>query len=285
MLKLPRLFYEAWTRFSEDDGWAISSHIALSGLTALFPFLIFVGALVSVLGPVSLADQAAQLVFDAWPDAVAAPIAGEIHNVLNKSHSGLATLSAVLALYFASSGVEAVRVGLNRAYDVKDMRAWYWLRLESIAYVLVGALALVSFSVLVLFFPLMWNTALSIAPQIETLSPVFTLARLGLITLVLLLTLVIAHKYLAAGRRRFRETLPGIALTFALWLAFGEGFGLYLARFSQNYLTTYAGLASVMIALVFLYVLASIFIFGGELNAAILRARNRPREWEDPAGI
>ena len=29
---------------------------------------------------------------------------------------------------------------------------------------------------------------------------------------------------------------------------------------------------SVMIALVFLYMIASIFIFGGELNAAILRA-------------
>jgi len=33
-----------------------------------------------------------------------------------------------------------------------------------------------------------------------------------------------------------------------------------------------AGLASVMIALVFLYTLASIFVFGGELNASICRA-------------
>ena len=31
-----------------------------------------------------------------------------------------------------------------------------------------------------------------------------------------------------------------------------------------------------MIALVFLYLTASIFIFGGELNAAILRARLKP---------
>jgi membrane protein len=36
----------------------------------------------------------------------------------------------------------------------------------------------------------------------------------------------------------------------------------------------YAGLASVMIALVFLYISASIFIFGGELNSAIDKLRN-----------
>jgi len=32
----------------------------------------------------------------------------------------------------------------------------------------------------------------------------------------------------------------------------------------------YAGLASVIIALVFLYFIAAIFVFGGELNAAII---------------
>ena len=58
-----------------------------------------------------------------------------------------------------------------------------------------------------------------------------------------------------------------------LWLIAGELFGDYLARFAYTYVSYYAGLASAMIALVFLYVIASIFILGGELNAAILRWR------------
>ena len=66
---------------------------------------------------------------------------------------------------------------------------------------------------------------------------------------------------------------PGIVVTLALWLLAGELFGDYLARFAYTYVTYYAGLASAMIALVFLYVIATIFIFGGELNAAILRWR------------
>jgi membrane protein len=50
-------------------------------------------------------------------------------------------------------------------------------------------------------------------------------------------------------------------------------FGRYLNNFSYAYVTYYAGLASAMIALVFLYFTAWIFIYGGELNAAIIRER------------
>jgi membrane protein len=58
-----------------------------------------------------------------------------------------------------------------------------------------------------------------------------------------------------------------------LWLISGAVFGRYLATYAFTYVSMYAGLASVMIALVFLYVCACIFIFGGELNAAIVTAR------------
>jgi len=61
----------------------------------------------------------------------------EIHNVLTQARSGLLTISVILAIYFSSSGVEAVRIGLNRAYDVRDSRSWWLLRLESIAYIFV----------------------------------------------------------------------------------------------------------------------------------------------------
>ena len=67
---------------------------------------------------------------------------------------------------------------------------------------------------------------------------------------------------------------PGIVATLVLWLACGFTFGRYLADFSLTYVTYYAGLASAMIALVFLYYSAWIFIFGGELNAAIARVRD-----------
>lgn len=276
-----RIFYRSWTRFSDDDGWAIASHIALSGLTSLFPFLILVGTLAGFIGTPDLAKRATDLLFESWPPQVAGPIAHEVESVLTQPRTGLATLSALLAVYFASSAVDAVRIGLNRAYDVTDARAWWVLRLESVFFVLLGAVALMGFTFLVVLEPIVWAQAVRLLPDLAHLQSLFDTIRLATISLVLLTTLVFAHKYLAAGKRALAEVAPGIALTLILWLGFGEGFGFYLARFSQNYVTTYAGLASVMIALVFLYVLSAIFIFGGEFNSSIVGVARKKNGAQD----
>jgi membrane protein len=196
-------------------------------------------------------------------------------NVLTQTQSGLLTIGVVLSIYFSSSGVEAVRIGLHRAYDIKDSRPWWLLRLESIAYVFLGALSLLTLAFLVILAPLIWAAVLHFAPGLEPLYRLITVGRFAIASLVLLLALVLSHKFLPAGRRSLREIAPGILLTFALWIAAGIAFGSYLAQFARNYVTTYAGLASVMIALVFLYMIASIFIFCGELNASILRAKRK----------
>lgn len=269
------ILYDAATRFVEDDGWAISSYIALTILTSMFPFLIFVTALAAFFGSESLANEAVRIVFQSWPEQVAKPLANEVHNVLTQTRGGLLTIGGLLSIYFSSSGVEALRVGLNRAYDVKETRPWWLLRLESIVYVLVGALALLTLTLAVVLAPLIWDVALRVAPHIEPLDRFVTFSRLGIATLVLLLALIIIHKLLPAGRRNLLEILPGIIFTFVLWVAGGIAFGSYLAEFARNYVTTYAGLASVMIALVFLYMVAAIFIFGGELNAALMTAAER----------
>ena len=59
--------------------------------------------------------------------------------------------------------------------------------------------------------------------------------------------------------------------TLLLWLIAGAAFGRYLADYAFAYTTMYAGLASAMIALVFLYLCATIFIIGAELNSTILK--------------
>jgi membrane protein len=273
-----RIALDAFWLFLADDGWAIASHIALSALMALFPFLIVLTALAGFVGSKELADEAARILLEAWPAEVAGPIAGEIHRVLTTARGDVLTVGVGLALYFSSSGVESLRIGLNRAYDVKEARGWWLLRLESIGYVLVGALALLALAFLVVLGPLIFATAVRYAPWLAPLEGVVTFARLAAASLLLVLALVLVHLWLPAGRRRFVDIAPGVIATLALWLAGGLLFARYLDGFSGAYVRTYAGLASVMIALVFLYLSASIFIYGGELNAAIKRGRTANSE-------
>lgn len=270
MRKILRFLYDAYQKFNQDDGWAIASYIALSILTSLFPFLIFLTALAGFFGLEAEADAATKLLFEAWPASVAKPISREIRNVLTQPHGGLLTFGAVFAIYFSATGVEALRVALNRAYNSPEKRSWWLLRLESIMFVILGAASLLAIAILLVLAPLARAIAQRFVPLIvEELQPLYEPVRYGVTTAVLSIALFAAHKYLPATRRSTAFIAPGLALTLLVSLAFGVGFGNYLARFADSYISTYAGLASIMIAIVFLQLLAAIFIYGAELNQTI----------------
>jgi len=270
---------DAFAHFLASDGWAIASYIAFAILAAMFPFLILVNALAGAIGSSDLGVEAGRILLGAWPREVAAPIAGDVQEVQtavqNAGQSSTVAVGALLAVYFASNGIESLRIGLNRAYNVMETRNWLLLRAESIFYVLLGAIALLVVAVLVVLAPLLLETVARYVHWLEPLDRLGTVARLGVASGVLVVALVVLHLFLPAGRRRIREIFPGVVVTIMLWLAGGTSFGWYLAQYANRYVTTYAGLASAMIALVFLYVSAAIFIYGGELNAAILRGRHR----------
>ena len=280
-MQLLRLCYEvvrtSIERFNTDDGWAIASHVALSALMAMFPFLIVLASIAGFVTNMDLANAVATLMLKTWPKEVSGPIAAEVREVLTTAPGGMLSTGIVFAVFFSSSGIEGLRIGLNRAYQVKEGRDWFLLRLESIAYVLVGAVVLLALGFLIVLAPLFFAIALESFPRLAALEAKVTLARYAAAILLLVAALVLVHKWLPAGRRRFAEIAPGVVATLLLWLVCGAALGRYLADFAHTYVTYYAGLASGMIVLSFLYIAAVAFLYGGELNAAIRRSQKGTR--------
>ena len=83
----------------------------------------------------------------------------------------------VLTPYFASSGIESLRIGLNRAYGVRETRGWWALRLESVLYVIGSAIALLALSVLVVFGPLIIEAATLYLAWLEQFTLIVTVAH------------------------------------------------------------------------------------------------------------
>ena len=135
------------------------------------------------------------------------PIAGEIQSVLTTARGDVLTVGAVFAVYFASSGVESLRIGLNRAYGLVEPRPWWLLRLESIGYVLVGAVGL-----LALAFLSCWPAGVQRGADVRALArsrskATSTFGRFAIATVVLTTSLLILHMWLPAGRRQFARRL------------------------------------------------------------------------------
>ncbi len=272
-----RVLIDAFGHFNDDDGWAMSSHLAISTLMALFPFLIFVATLAGFLGAEGLAEATVTLVFDTWPSQIAEPIAAEVRNVLTVPRGGLLTLGVIATLFFASNGVEALRVALNRAYRVSESRSFVFRRLQSLLFVLIATVTFLAVSYLLVLAPLAANFAAEYLPWLDTHLGTTALWHYFVAASMIVVALMIVHFWLPDGKRRLRHVLPGIGITLVAWFAGSLLFASYLARFS-TYVSTYAGLASMMIAVVFLYILSVIFILGGEFNAAIRRFREAQKK-------
>ncbi|MGB3389363.1 MAG: YihY/virulence factor BrkB family protein [Pseudaminobacter sp.] len=270
IVAIRRVLFDALGHFNDDDGWSMASHLAITALMALFPFLIFATTLASVLGAEAFAETAVHLVFDTWPEQIAEPIAREVVNVLTVQRSDLLTFGVVLAAFFASNGIEALRTSLNRAYRVIETRSFIYRRLQSLAFVVIATVGFLVISVLLLFAPILARLAQANFEWIKPYMGTITLWRFVIASTVIVLGLIAVHFWLPAGKRRFTAIVPGIIFTLIGWLVGSTMFAAYLDRFS-SYVTTYAGLASIMIAVVFLYIVSAIFILGGELNAAISR--------------
>src|SRR4029077_18394919 len=182
---------------------------------------ILVTAIAGFISSENLAAEVARITVEAWPRQVSSQIAGEIRTVRTTTRSGALTVGAVFAIYFASSGIESLRIGLNRAYGLTEPRPWWLLRLESIGYVMISAVGLLALAFLVVLGPLVFQAALAYAPWLADVESHFNIGRFAVASILLTTSLLILHMWLPAGRRQIEEVWPGIVATLALWLTCG----------------------------------------------------------------
>jgi membrane protein len=265
-----RAIREALLHLNDNDGFAMASHVALSVMIAIFPFLIFAVSLASMVSSEDNSRAIIDLVFDLWPEDIAEPIVREIEAVVDTSSASFLTVGILLALFFSSNGVEAIRVALNRAYGDIEGRSMLRQRLQGLVFVISGAMLLTLISLLLIFAPIYFSFIdLSSAPFYHWMINSNIIS--GLLAFLLLTFVVFAcHRWLPGKRRPLTRLFPGILMTLALWIIAAIGFSLYIQSFA-NYSATYAGLSGIMTALIFLYLMAVILTFGAEYNSALAR--------------
>lgn len=268
----PRAFLNAAVRFNNNGGWVMSSHVAMSMMLALFPFVLFIVALAATLSQDIDVDNLIELVFGSWPDEIAAPITAEVRAVLSGANSQLLTVGGFLAIYFASNGVDAVRQAMTYAYRDDDPRSFWHTRLLCLMFVVLGGLVVLLAAAIGVALPLYFHLVSDAVPNQllvwlsgEKVTTLFAL-------LLLVFSVFACHFWLPGHRHTLVQIIPGVVLTVLLWALAGGGFSYYMAKFA-TYSATYAGLAGVMAALIFLYLMAAILVLGAEFNGALAKLR------------
>lgn len=265
----------AVAEFQRDMGTDLAASLTYYSVMALFPALL---ALVSLLGVLGQGDATVNAMLDIIDKLglgdVTKQIEGPLNSMVNSSAAGTGLIFGVgLALFSASSYVGGFGRAMNRIYGVVEGRPIWKLRplqfLITVVLIVMAGFVLLS---LVLSGPVAKAIGQTLGIT-DTVVAVWDIAKYPAILFVVVV--MVALLYWATPnvkQTRFRWLSIGSAVAILIWVVASVGFGFYVANFGK-YDKTYGSLAGIIIFLLWVWLTNLALVFGGELDAEVVRAR------------
>lgn len=265
-----RLYFKVFDEEIPDRAAQVAFYFAFS----LFPMLFF---LVSLFGMAlesteGLKAELYQYLYHIMPGSAYRLVTQTVDEIVSGSTTGKLTLGLAATLWTASAGLDSVRNALNAIYSLRETRAYWRTKLESIVLTFLLIL-LVATALGIAFFGMqLVQMALDHLGLAITSPLVMLLTQWAAIIIVMLLACEIVYNLLPNfEKRRWIWITPGTAVALMLWMLVTSGFRLYLQHFN-TYNRTYGSLGAVMILMLWLFLTAFVLLLGAAINAVLKEA-------------
>jgi membrane protein len=265
------------TSIREDDVSGLGAEMAYRFLFAVFPFGLFVAALSSTVAAwlrlESPADQIIAGLGDNLPPAVADAIQPELERLFSSASNGLLLTGALLALWAATGGTNALVKGIHRAYGVPEQRPFLLRYAIAVGLTLLGAVGVIASFVTIVGGAMATQEVadrLGLGAQAWT---VVQLLRWPAVFLVLTIAVAILYRYAPSVVIPWRWIAVGAAAFSLGWLVATAALGWYAGNVA-DYGATYGSLGAVIVLMLWFYVSAVLLLVGAEISAALTRERS-----------
>lgn len=272
-LTLRQLAARVWTGMSEDAMWDTASGLAFYFLLALFPLVISLISLLSVLQATDLVTRFTESLREVMPADAYSLLGAQIQRTLSQPRRGLLTLGALGTLWAASSGVTSLMGGLNRAYDLTEERGFLKRRAVAIGLTLALAFLTILGAVLLMAGDRIswWIASFLGAAWLSIIGTIVNYA-VGLGMMFLGLS-VIYYFGPNLKDRTWKWASPGALFAVGLFVLSSTLLSLYM-RFSDSYNNvTYGSLGAVIILMLWFYNLGLAVAVGAEVDSEIAAAK------------
>ncbi len=257
--------------FLRDDMATHAAALAYHALLALFPFAIFLLALLGALGLPGFFDWLLGQARTALPADAFGLVERAVGQVRGRTRGGLLSFGIAAALWAAAAGVRSLMTALNAAYAVEESRPAWRRYLLSLGYTVGLAAMLTAAAALMLLGPraVRWLTdQAGVGGPFATL---WTWLRWPAAILLLVLAVAVVYSVAPDLDQPFRVVTPGSAVAVVAWVVASLGFSSYVSNVG-NYGATYGSLGGVVVLLFYFFISAAALLLGAEVNAAIFRA-------------
>jgi membrane protein len=253
--------------FIADDMPTYASALAYQAFFSLFPFVLFLIALVGFLQIPQFftwLQQQAAMVLPAEAMDEVMPVIRQLQD----QKAGLLSVGIIVALWSASSGIRSIMNALNVAYDVKEGRPTWKTVLLSVLYTVGFAALLLLAAALMVTGPSVMEWIASLVGLQDLIVTIWTWARWPVAIVLLMLVVALIYYVAPDVEQQFRFISPGSVLAVLVWIAASVGFGFYLQNFA-NYNAMYGSIGAIIILLLYFYLTAAVLLLGAEMNAVI----------------
>jgi membrane protein len=264
------IFKDILFRFKDDAVPSLAAQLAYSLLSSLFPFLIFLMTLAPFLN-VSI-DEIVRSIQSILPEISFKLVKNIVSEVLNTKSTNLISLSLVLTLWSSSTGIAAIIIGLNKAYDENEKRAFYVIWAIRVVGVVVLALIITLSFVLLIFGSTLGDYMQCCYKLSNTIRALWDILRIFLSIVILILVFSAAYYFLPSRKLKWKEVLPGSVFSTFGWMISSFAFSYYVNNFA-NYSRFYGSIGAVFALMTWLYISCEIILLGGELNASLIHNR------------
>ena len=273
MQKYKELGLKTLKYFSEGEMTVYSGNATLFIITAAFPFIMLIIAIVNMLPGYSPKDVT-EMFFKILPDldSLKEFVEAMIVNLKNQSGGILASAAALTTLWSASQGVAAIQAGLNKLDGTQTGKG-----ILNIIKRLVCTLLLVVLFPALLVFEVLGESIKGVINNImekiglesidSLLSSILDLSII-IIAVVAVVVILFIYAYLPAQKHSLKSMLPGTIFCVVGWIVFTELFAFFIPRF-YHASSLYGSLASLFLALLWIRIIIMILFFGGALNKAL----------------
>jgi membrane protein len=269
MSNLFRVIKRSTKEFSDDDMMTYAAAVAYQVFFSLFPFIIFVIALLGLLNLQAVFDFLLQQANTVMPNTAQTMVSNVVSQVQSQASGGIMSVGVIVALWSASSAVRMAMHAMNVAYDVEDRPVWKKIPL-SVLYALILAVVLIASATLIFMGPQLISPIAQAVGLGSIFTTVWSIARIPVAVLLLMLAVALIYWLFPNYKQPFRFITPGAIIAVIVWILASLAFSFYVSNFS-SYSATYGALASVVVLLLYFFISALILLFGAEINAESYR--------------
>jgi membrane protein len=271
-LTLGELAHKIWLEVYEGSVLSRAAELAYYFLLALFPMLIFLTSLIGFL------PDAQENIFRALASVMPGEAMKLVHetilDVVRNRSGGLISFGVLGALWAASGGVSAVMNALTVAYDVKEDRSFWKVRLIAIGLTVILALLIVVGVILIMFGD-RFSVWLAAYLGLSAAFAMFWGAVDYLLGLAFVfLGLQFIYYFGPNIKQGWRWITHGAVFAVVSLVIASMLLSLYL-RYGPNNSATYGSLGAVIALMLWLYLMGAAVIIGGEINANIRQAADK----------